>query len=357
MVLVVHTSAAAMAHAGPVEEASAWKDKGDAAFDERRFSDAFESYQVAQKTHRDARLHYNIAQSLSALERYPEALEAYQAFLAEAPPGTLNEAQQATLFRLVEELKGKLTRLDLTCDVVGARVLVRGKAVGTTPLAGAVVLNAGEAKLEVLAEGYKPYSTTMVLSGGATVPLRTRLERVDFTGLLSVTSNVAGAQVSVDGAPVGVTPLQVRTKQGSHVVVVKAPAHVEQSRMTTIAPGKRTEVLVSLERAPDYTTAYIGFGLGAAGLAAGTATGILAYVRLGKAKEQCDGAAKECGPAGQDELRASQTWGLLSTVSFGLGAAGIALGGYGLATAKPGVREAPVTVTAGTGGLSLRGRF
>lgn len=339
------------------EDADALKERGDAAFDGRRFVEALESYQAALKKRRDARLHYNIAQALSALARYPEALRSYQAFLAEAPAGMLNEAQQAALFGLLEELKGKIARLDLTCDVPAARVLVRGKMAGVTPLDGALVLNAGEARVEVLADGYEPFEATMKLEGGAVVPLSIRLKRVDFRGWLSVVSNVAGAEVYVDGVWRGVAPLQLRVRQGTHVIAVKAEDHVEYGEVAAIAAGQRSEVKAQLERAPDYTLAYVGFGVAGVGVAAGTVTGILAYSRFGRATDHCDEVAKECGPAGRDDLAASKTWGLLSTVGFGVGAAGAALGGYGLMTAKPSGREAPVGVAVGPGQLSFRGSF
>ena len=357
IILAVFTCVVDTAQAGPTEDAATLKASGDAAFDARRFAEALQSYQGALEKNRDARLHYNIAQALSALERYPEALLSYQAFIAEAPAGTMNEEQQAALFALLEELKGKIARLEVTCDVAGARVLVRGKTVGTTPLPAAVALNAGDAKVEVLAEGYKSYESTLSLTGGATRPLNIRLQRVDFRGGLMVTSNVAGAQVYVDSAPRGATPLDLRLERGAHVVEVKAEDHVAFREVAKVEAGKDTAVNVTLERAPDYTLAYLGFGIGAVGVAAGTATGILAYSRFGKAKEQCDEAAKECGPAGQDELQSSKTWGVLSTVGFSVGAAGIALGSYGLMTAKPSGREAPVDVALHPRGVALRGTF
>ncbi|RLB54565.1 MAG: hypothetical protein DRI90_20130, partial [Deltaproteobacteria bacterium] len=181
------------AFAGPKEDAAAFKSNADTAFDARRFAEALEGYEKALELHRDARLHYNIAQALAALERHPEALISYQAFIAEAPAGTLDEAQQATLFALLEELKGKIARIEVTCDVPGARILVRGDTVGTTPLSDLVVVNAGQAKIEAIAEGYKPFEATVPLTGGATKVVVVALERVDFRGMVAVASNVAGA--------------------------------------------------------------------------------------------------------------------------------------------------------------------
>jgi hypothetical protein len=188
------------------------KAQADQAFDGRRYADALERYRAAFARGRDPRLHYNIAQALTALERYPEALVAYQAFLAEAPPGTLTEGQQKKLFDLVDEVKAKIARVEIKCDVPGARVLIRDKAVGVTPFDAPIALDAGAAKVEIIAEGFKPFVAEIALTGGTTQSVDARLERVDFTGALVVASNVAGTEVLVDGAPRGAAPVSLRVE-------------------------------------------------------------------------------------------------------------------------------------------------
>ncbi|MBI5538242.1 MAG: PEGA domain-containing protein [Deltaproteobacteria bacterium] len=357
LVVAMQAAAAPLVWAGATEDAAALKAKADDAFDGRRFAEALVSYRAAIEKNRDARLHYNIAQALAALERYPEALTSYQAFIAEAPSGTLNEAQQAQLFALVEALKAKIARISIQCDVPGARVLVRGKIVGVTPLPSAVVVNAGEAKIEVIAEGYKAFEATMTLAGGTTRPVVIRLERVDFTGFISVRSNVAGAQVLVDGMPAGTAPLEVRVKRGTHHVEVKASDHVSQSRIATVEPGARTQWTATLDRAPNYTLAYVGFAVGAVGLGVGTYTGLTARARFNSAKTWCDMGANECGPAARDDLNASKLYGNLSTISFGVGVAGLGLGAYSYWSARRAVRPKQVDVGFGPGSLIVQGAF
>ncbi len=326
-----------------IADAGLRKARGHEAFDSRRFGDALVEYQAALALGRDPRLHYNIAQALAALERYPEALAAYQAFLLQAPPGILNEAQQSKLLVLLAEIKGKVARLEIRCDVPGARVLVREQAVGTTPL-GPVAVNAGAARVEVLADGFRPFTLDLSLAGGASQVVVARLERVDFTGTLAVESSVAAAEVLVDGKPAGPAPLKMRIDRGSHVVAVRARGHVAESRTVTVEPGVQADLAFSLERAPSYGLAYFGFGVGGAGVAAGTAMGILALSTFSKAKAQCDNVAKECGPAGQGDLSSARSWATASTIGFAVGVAGVSLGVYGLVTARPGkVRKAGST--------------
>jgi hypothetical protein len=318
-------------------DAKELKERGDASFDSRHYAEALEQYRAALAQGGDPRIHYNIAQALTALERYPEALASYQAFLAEAPAQTLNAAQEEKFFQLLDELKTKITRVWIHCDVPGARVLVRNVEIGMTPIEGAVPVNAGPARLEVIAEGFSPVATDIRLLGGQNQTVDITLERIDFTGRLSLDCNVPAATVFVDDTARGACPLLLRLERGSHVVTAKASGYLSENQTLVIEPGGKTHVVFSLRRAPDYTLAYAGFGVGFVGIAAGTVTGVLAFTTLSGAKGECDTTAKQCGPAGQPGLENSKTYGTLSTVALGVGALGAGVGVYGWLRARPGV--------------------
>jgi hypothetical protein len=352
--LVTRLSPALAAEPTPSE----LKTSADAAFDGRNFAQALKLYETLLAQGGDARMHYNIAQTLTALERYPEALVSYQAFLAEVPAGTLNAAQQERFFALLDELKMKIARLDIRCKVPGARVLLRDRAIGVTPLSGPVSVNAGPAKIEVIAEGWKPFSTEADLAGGSTQTLEIPLERLDFTGGLEVKSAVPDTHVYVDGMDRGTTPLTLRVERGVHLVRAIHRGYIDQSTRVSIEAGGRREVSFSPEKSPDYTLAYLGVGVGFVGVATGTVTGILAFTTFSSAKAQCNSVTQGCGPAGQPELQTSRTYGVLSTVAFGVGAAGVGLGIYGWASARRGHGVAkPAEVVLLPGGLGFRAAF
>jgi hypothetical protein len=354
--VVLHLALSPFAGAsGP--DAGELKARGDAAFDGRNYAEALAQYRAALAQGGDPRIRYNIAQTLTALERYPDALASYQAFLAEAPAGTLNAAQQEKFFALLDELKSKIARLDIRCDVPGARVLLRDTALGTTPL-DTISVGAGPAKIEVIAEGYRPFVSEVSLVGGRSQTVMVALERIDFTGALAVNSSIHGARVSIDGADRGVTPLALRVDHGTHVVSVRSKGYLDQGKTVMIEPGGRTELLFPLVEAPDYTLAYVGFGAGFVGIAAGSVTGILAFTTLGTAKSQCDDVGKVCGPAGQPDLQTSKTYGILSSVAFGVGAAGVGLGVYGFLKARRGrASTTAVEVVLQPTKLELQGPF
>jgi hypothetical protein len=69
-----------------------------------------------------------------------------------------------------------------------------------------------------------------------------------LTGLLFVDSRPRGAQVFVDGRPVGRTPLRVpELRIGSHVVRLELSGHTRWSTSTTIVAGQEARVTGSLD--------------------------------------------------------------------------------------------------------------
>lgn len=67
-------------------------------------------------------------------------------------------------------------------------------------------------------------------------------------GILSVTANVEGAKVTVDGEPAGVTPLTALFPPGLHRVRVEAPGHDSASREVRVEAGKKVLFEATLVR-------------------------------------------------------------------------------------------------------------
>ena len=86
--------------------------------------------------------------------------------------------------------------MEVHCNVAGANVLIREKLVGTSPLPKALSVNAGSAKVDVVAEGYAPYHQENELPGGKTVPLSIVLAPLVKNGTLVV--HVSGEPASVE---------------------------------------------------------------------------------------------------------------------------------------------------------------
>lgn len=234
------------------ERAATLKKKGDAAMDALQYSDAVAAYAEAYEAGKDPAVLYNKGRALQALGQYPEALVELERFRTEASAEL--KAKVPKLDALIAEVRARVSTLAVTCTVPGARVMVRDRVVGTTPLDKPVALVAGKAKLEILADGYFPYAKELDLPGGGTLSVDAALVKKSSHGFLVVTSPVAGASVFVDGKPAGSVPLEVSLPSGSHVVIVRREGYDEAESRTEVVPGERRSVTVDLAKKSGLTS-------------------------------------------------------------------------------------------------------
>lgn len=153
--------------------------------------------------------------------------------------------------------------------------------------------------------------------------------------------------VSVDGEDVPRAALNMpfRVNPGRHVVLARAGAR-EQRREIIAVEAETVDVQVTLaEEAPDAdhpaaapppespsppeaprklpTLAYVGGGVAVAGVLAGAVTGISAISHRNAARKDCvDG---ECPPSTWSDLDKAHSMATASTVSFAVGAIGVAV--------------------------------
>jgi hypothetical protein len=111
----------------------------------------------------------------------------------------------------------------------GTRVIMDGKAAGVTPLQLNVSASTKSIRLE-------PPGVT---SGGAARPSASATTTVD------VTSDPAGARVTIDGNASGVTPVSVSVEPGAHEVIVSNGSS-SMSRTVTVGEGTTAAVLATL---------------------------------------------------------------------------------------------------------------
>jgi hypothetical protein len=163
------------------------------------------------------------------------------------------------------------------------------------------------------------------------------------TAPLVVSSTPAGARVSVDGTPVGVTPLDYAVTLGSHTVTVDKDGFSSEARsIEVVAEGSRLDVALRPVAKPSSGRLPLWplLAVGAVGVAAG---GALI-------------AVDEDDPTGQPGSPRTYT----DTATAGVVVAAVGVGAIATyfivkATRKP----APVTATVGQGGVGLAwtGRF
>ncbi len=145
-----------------------------------------------------------------------------------------------------------------TPGLAGAEVAVDGAPRGTTPLA-AFEVEAGERELLVRAKGYEDHAERVAVAGRGTlqsvvvtlVPLPTPAPGPapePRPGIVSVTSDPAGAQVRLDGVPRGTAPVELRVRAGvAAVVAASLPGHASAELTLMLRAGERRLAALRLE--------------------------------------------------------------------------------------------------------------
>jgi len=102
---------------------------------------------------------------------------------------------------------------------------------------------------------------------------------------------------------------------------------------------------------------YVGFGVGAAGLVVGGVAGAMSLSHTAQAKQFCTNG--RCTPEAAEDLEASKTWGNISTIGFAVGGVGVGVGIIGLATSGGSERPSTARIepVIGPRWTGVRGRF
>lgn len=179
------------------------------------------------------------------------------------------------LDQLFGELRARVGTLHLACDVIGARVLIRDKLVGTTPLR-ATRLPAGSATLEVELDGFFTEKRQIVVPSAGVLSIELTLHARSKVGLLIVRTNPAGALVSVDGHAQGSsTPsIELALPAGTHRVTALREGFDEASVPVVLRAGTVRTLDMKLEKSVPLTSRWWFWTGTVAVLAGGAALGI-----------------------------------------------------------------------------------
>jgi hypothetical protein len=225
--------------------------------------------------------------------------------------------------------------------------------------------------------------------------------------------NIAGLTIAVTGAEKGKVTLTVDGVEvpstlvgvempvdpGEHVIEVSGAAYLKSSARAKLAPGEKQSISIDVKpdpdaakqkseepagprapasalppsenRAPATTVnmtapppqessgnskalAYVSYGVGALGIGAGILFGRSAMQDKDQLEAQCPG--KVCPPDQEDRLNSAKTKGLVSTIGFGVGAAGAVLGTVLLVTSSGSSSSSSAASSAPPTALRLRPR-
>lgn len=144
-------------------------------------------------------------------------------------------------------------QLLLESEPSGAEVVLDGRVLGRTPLLAAEIPD-GSHEVVVRRKGYQSGHLTVQVLPDLTTRRQLQLRRLGASGELRVTSEPAGAQVLLDGRPVGRTPLHLRrVAPGDHRVVLRRPGYRDGTRTVRVVADLATvrHVPLGALRAPN----------------------------------------------------------------------------------------------------------
>ncbi len=258
------------------ERAAALRAAGNQAMLEMRYVDALSAYQqAATLAPQYTGVLYSIARAHQLLGEFAEALRTLERFEQRASPET--KAKVGQLDHLFTELRSRVGTFELSCNVTGARVLLRNKVIGTTPLP-ATRLEAGAALLEVEIDGYFPVRREVVIPASGRLALELDLHARSSSSLLTIRTNPGGATISVDGQRQGTSSpsIELALPDGTHRITAQREGYEDASVPIVLRAGTTRDLSLRLEHSVSVTSRW-WFWTGAGVLVAGgVALGIAA---------------------------------------------------------------------------------
>lgn len=162
---------------GATGEAAQAFDVGVRLLREGNWAGALAAFERAYRLEPHYPILFNIGYCLKQLNRYPEALDAFERYLREGGTDVAPE-RRAEAEQMIGDLRLFLSRVRLVVSPGGAEVRVDGHPRGTSPLAEPLVLGAGHHAIDVTAPGYRDVHYEFDLGGNEDRDVVLSLERV-----------------------------------------------------------------------------------------------------------------------------------------------------------------------------------
>jgi hypothetical protein len=245
------------------------------------------------------------------------------------------KAAQALAYTPITGLEVGRTHLALG-ELVEAREVFL--AVGRIPVKAQESQNAASARIEadrlaretepriptltIAFEGMKKDATPAVTFDGHAIPFSPSIMRRVNPGAHSIRATTSGAKDA---------SLDVQLGEGESRAVTLRFEPVEAAAPVK-APDRETPKTAPVESSRTSPLVVAGFGLSAGALVVGAVTGVMTLSKRAALADECPGGL--CGPQHQDDLRRAKTFATISTISFGVAAAGAVLGVVGVFDSK-----------------------
>jgi hypothetical protein len=196
---------------------------------------------------------YNLAMLFEESGNLEKAVEYYRKYLEDPlPSDTVAEIKK--IKKHANKLAAKPAEVTIETDPQGATVTgPTGDVLGETPLS--IELGPGEHELTVRLDGF--VSETKTIVGGCAKKILVEVKLVSESAVptpgkpvVEVSSNVAKADVVIDGKKMCETPCTTELEPGEHGIEVMKKGFTDFSMSVELAPGEKRFVEASLEKVP-----------------------------------------------------------------------------------------------------------
>jgi tetratricopeptide (TPR) repeat protein len=343
-------STRAWAQEDPKVSAREHYEKGRAAYNDARFSDALEEFEAAYRVSPAFAVLFSIGNVNVALGHPVEAVDAFEKYLAQGGSAIQPERRKDVLAE-IERQRARFGTVVVRTQPDAADVRVDGKLVGEAPLAQPIRLGSGRHTVEAILAGYTTQARDIDVVGRGQIEIELRLEPV--VAPESPKPEVAPVQAPV--AP-SVAPVPLDAQPAPPHAI--PPVDYQQEARRDSGSGVRM-------------LGYLVASLGVLGAATGSVIAVTALGQANGAKDRLS-AASNAMPVtlatqaswdqASGDFNSAKNLNELGWTVAGIGV-GVAVGGVILILASPeqktslnGTRIAP-WITATSGGAAVEGAW
>jgi len=246
---------------------------------QQRWAEALDRFLAAFAIFESPTIAFNIGYCQRALGHYVEALATFEGFLAMELSG-LAESRVPEARDLVRELEARLATLTIEvpeAERPGLELLVDGRAVDASGATISLRVDPGAHTVHARRDGYAPLFVDHELGPGETERVEVRL--AERPARLMVSSNVALAEVFLDGEAIGAVPFDSEITPGRHELEVQSEDYLPHRTVLDVASGDTARVEADLSEEPTPIYARWWFWTGIAVVVAGAVVATWALTR------------------------------------------------------------------------------
>jgi len=217
-------------------------------YDEGRYEQAIDEFELAYRKKPHSNVLYNIGQAYERLLDYGASVGAFERFLAEA---AADDPRRKIVENRLRVLKVLPARVSVTSNPEHVRVTLRDRAgqvvkEGESPHVFSIP--EGDYELELAQPGWEAERHSIRVDIGQPYFYQYRLERSMVEAL--VESDPSGARVFIDERLVGETPFHGRLEVGRHGLLLEYPEYPWHREVITAEAGRPIKRKLRLERPP-----------------------------------------------------------------------------------------------------------